>query len=113
MADLTFEQIPKIVGLIYEEVQTLKCLVQELRNAHQPITEKWFNVSTLREYLPDKPAKATVYSWVRNDKIPHYKDKGGRKLRFLKSEIDAWLLQGRKKTIDDINIEVDEFFKTK
>jgi hypothetical protein len=35
--------------------------------------------------------------------------KGGKKLRFLKSEIDAWLKQGRKKTLAETAAEADAY----
>jgi site-specific DNA-methyltransferase (adenine-specific) len=43
----------------------------------------------LCEYMPDRPTKATVYGWVHANKVPVHK--GGKKLRFLKSEIDNWM----------------------
>jgi hypothetical protein len=39
--------------------------------------------------------------------------KGGKKLRFLKSEIDSWLKQGRKKTFAEIATEADCYLLTK
>jgi excisionase family DNA binding protein len=53
--------------------------------------DKWFNMDEFCEYHPDKPSKATVYGWVNKKQIPLHK--GGKRLRFLKSEIDAWLKQ--------------------
>jgi hypothetical protein len=71
----------------------------------------WFDMNGLCEYLPDKPAKATVYGWVHTSIIPCHK--GQKKLRFLKSEIDAWLKQGAKKTLTQTVAEADNYFKTK
>jgi hypothetical protein len=71
----------------------------------------WFNLTGLRNYLPDKPAAQTVYGWVRDGLIPNHK--GLKKLRFLKSDIDTWLKNGRRKTTDEIAIDVDDFLKTK
>jgi predicted DNA-binding transcriptional regulator AlpA len=57
------------------------------------------DLNELCNYLPDKPAKATVYGWIHASLIPCHK--GQKKLRFRKSEIDTWLLEGRKKTSTD------------
>jgi hypothetical protein len=38
--------------------------------------------------------------------------KGDEKLRFLKSEIDNWLMQGRKKTATEIVNEAEKYCKT-
>jgi len=47
------------------------------------------NMQELCEYIPDRPSRATVYGWVNTKSIPVHK--GGKKLRFLKSEIDKWM----------------------
>ena len=61
---------------------------------------QWFNIDELCNYLPDRPAKATVYGWVHAGTIPYHK--GGKALRFLRSEIDEWLKSGRRKTNSEI-----------
>jgi excisionase family DNA binding protein len=40
---------------------------------------------------------ATVYGWVGREQIPFRKS--GKKLRFLRSEIDKWLLNGNVKKV--------------
>jgi predicted DNA-binding transcriptional regulator AlpA len=74
-------------------------------------TDRWFDLNELCIYLPDKPSKATVYGWVHTGLIPCHK--GQKKLRFLKSEIDAWLNQGRKKTLAETANEAEQYLKTK
>lgn len=74
-------------------------------------TSIWFNLTELCFYLPDKPAKPTVYGWVQSGLIPCHK--GAKKLRFLKSEIDNWLKQGRKKTLAETAAESDLFLTNK
>lgn len=65
----------------------------------QPV-DKWFDLNELIKYLPDKPKKPTVYSWVHKGIIPHHKR--NKKLSFLQSEIDAWLKEGKRKTASEI-----------
>jgi excisionase family DNA binding protein len=74
-------------------------------------TDRWFDLNELCEYHPDKPCKPTVYGWVNAGIIPVHK--GGKKLRFLKSEIDSWLKQGRKKTLAETAGEAEQYCKTK
>ena len=61
------------------------------------------NTKELREYLPDHPAECTVYSWVAARAIPCHKT--GKKLQFLKSEIDAWIMSSKRKTEDEMEKE--------
>jgi hypothetical protein len=76
-----------------------------------PESDKWFNLQELCSYLPDKPARQTVYAWVGQRLIPYHKK--GKKLMFLKSEIDLWLKQGRRKTSAEIQAEAAEFVAKK
>ena len=73
--------------------------------------DRWFNLYEFCIYHPDKPSKATVYGWVNAGIIPVHK--GGKKLRFLKSEIDTWLRQGRKKTLAETASEAETYLKKK
>jgi len=67
-------------------------------------TERWMNLDELCQYHPDKPSKPTVYGWVHAGIIPFHK--GGKKLRFLKSDIERWLLQGRKQTTAEVDAQL-------
>lgn len=98
MENLTFETLPKAVAQLLKEIAEIKAMVLNVNTAPQP--DEWFDLAGLIAYLPDKPSKHTVYEWVHNDKIPVHK--GGKKLRFLKAEIDEWLKVGRKKTAIEI-----------
>jgi len=86
--------------------------VLSTQQAEQPTeTDRWFDLKELCQYHPDKPSKPTVYGWVHNGLIPHHK--GGKKLRFLKSEIDNWIKQGRRKTLVETAIEAAQYVQSK
>lgn len=85
--------------VIEARLSNIETLLLELKhkpnhNKNYPEGDLWFNLKELCEYLPDKPTKTTIYSWVQNRLIPYHK--GAKKLRFLKSEIDAWMKEGKK-----------------
>jgi excisionase family DNA binding protein len=111
MENLTLETLPKAFTALSQEVNEIKKLLIEKQGQQQDIQDLWFDLNELCNYLPDKPAKATVYGWVHSENIPCHK--GGKKLRFLKSEIDAWLKQGRKKTQSEIAEEAKQYVKNK
>lgn len=85
--------------------------VLSTQKTEQPTTDQWFDLNELRNYHPDKPRPATVYGWVFAGKIPV--NKGGKKLRFLKSEIDEWLKQGRKMTLAESSLKAEQYIKNK
>jgi excisionase family DNA binding protein len=86
-------------------------ILKAVANERPTDTDRWFDLSEFCNYHPDKPSKPTVYGWVNAGIIPVHK--GGKKLRFLKSEIDIFLKQGRKKTLAETVREVDTYLKKK
>ena len=108
---LTLETLPKAFLHLTNEVSEIKKLLLEKSTEHKAEPDRWFDLNELCEYLPDKPSKPTVYGWVSNREIPHHK--GGKKLRFLKSEIDSWLMQGKRKTFAETASEADKYLNKK
>lgn len=86
---ITFNDVPEAMTYLIEKFDRLENLIE---SAVSPKTDEvqWLDIDALCEYLPDKPAKQTVYGWVCKKTIPFRKK--GKKLQFLKSEIDRWLL---------------------
>ena len=108
---LSFEKLPEAVSYLISKVDSIeKALLIRNEQVRKP-EDQWFNIDELREYLSDHPAKATIYSWVHSRQIPHHK--GEKKLRFLKSEIDKWLLNGKRKSEDELHAEAAEYLNSK
>lgn len=107
MAKLTLESLPTAFSELMEKVDKIEGLFSEWITPQPVSPERWFDLNEICEYLPDKPAKATVYSWVSKRYIPFHK--GGKKLRFLKSDIDSWLNTGRRKTISEAENEANTY----
>jgi excisionase family DNA binding protein len=93
-------RLDKIEGLIAEVKKT---------NFIDLNSDKWMSICELSEYLPGKPSLATIYNWTHRRKIPSHKM--GKKLSFLKSEIDKWLQGNLKMTKEDIKQVASEFIK--
>jgi excisionase family DNA binding protein len=56
-------------------------------------------------------SKPTIYSLVCKKEIPHYKR--GKRLYFKRSELLEWLMQGRRKTIEEIRHSSDKSLSIK
>jgi excisionase family DNA binding protein len=109
---LTLETLPKAFTHLTNEVSEIKRLLLEKSYQSQPTeTDRWLDLNELCIYHPDKPSKPTVYGWVNVGTIPVHK--GGKKLRFLKSEIDSWLRQGKKRTLAETASEAETYLKSK
>jgi excisionase family DNA binding protein len=105
MENLTLETLPKAFTQLASEVSEIKRMLEQKVDSNKIESDKWFNLLELCEYHPDKPSKATVYDWVYSGEVPVHKTK--KKLRFLKSEIDQWLKQGKRKTLLELDKEVE------
>jgi len=69
--------------------------------------DQWFDLNELVKYDPEKRTKPTFYGYIHKGIIPYHKR--GKKLIFLKSEIDNWLRQGRKKTNAEIEANAENY----
>ena len=49
-------------------------------------------------------AKQTLYGFTSRSEIPHIKR--GKKLYFKKSELEKWLSDGKRKTVDELETEL-------
>lgn len=109
--EITFELLPQAVTVLTKEVEEIKRLLLEKSNESKPQPDRWLDLNELVLYDPEKRTKPTFYGYVLRRTVPFHKN--GKKLIFLKSEIDAWLMQGRVKTSTEIASEADLYIKRK
>ena len=57
-------------------------------------------------------SKSHLYKLVCARKIPYYKSPGGKLTYFDKSEVEAWQLQHRVKTTDEVETEAATYVVT-
>jgi len=101
---ITFNDIPLAISELISKVDNLeKILLTQITSKKEQ--NKWFSIDELCEYLPGKPTKAYIYTKVHRREIPH--KKVGKRLVFLKSDIDEWLNAQNRKTISEIIEETE------
>jgi hypothetical protein len=108
MVQISFEEMPKVLSALNDKIDKLESLV--IANQSEP-TDRWFDLNDLIDYLPERPAKATLYNKVQNRVIPFHRK--GKKLFFLKSEIDEWLKEGRVRTKNEIKERASDYLAKK
>lgn len=64
---------------------------------------KIFTINEAAQYL--NLARQTLYGFTSNRTIPFIKK--GKKLYFKKSDLEKWLSDGRKKTLDELNADIN------
>src|SRR5690606_5340144 len=105
---LTHDTLPQGVTQLIKEFSELKRLLiekQEQPTTEQP--EQWLDLNDLIQYDPEKRTKPTWYSKISRNEVPHYKR--GKKVYFLKSEIDEWLKKGKRKSNAEIEAEAEAY----
>lgn len=110
--NITFEDLPKAMSWMMDKLDKLDSKIDGLNCAPQAQpTDLWMNLKELCEYLPSHPAEQTVYGWTSCHQIPYHKR--GKRIMFLKSEIDAWLHDGKRKSQKELEDEASQFIKAK
>jgi hypothetical protein len=94
-ATYTFDQLP---GLVAEMSRKIDRLAAQLKQGQESEEDKLMSLTQLQDHLEKETGKRyasqTIYMWVNDRSIP--KVKHGKYLYFRRSEIDAWLANGRK-----------------
>jgi excisionase family DNA binding protein len=100
----SFENLPKAVAYLVNEVAEIKFLVE--KGQMPTIPQKRVPISIEEICRIIGKAKPTIYTLVRKRLIPCYKN--GKKLYFCEDELLEWISKGKKKTLLEIESEVAE-----
>lgn len=103
---LTFDQLPKAVTLLTNEISELKRLLLEEKE-QPPIEtpEKFLNIQEAAQFL--KLTVPTIYSKVSKRELPVMKR--GKRLYFSSTELMEYIKEGRKKSNAEIEREAETY----
>jgi excisionase family DNA binding protein len=110
MEQITFENLPKAVTILANEISEIKRLLlskdkeQLVNTSDQP-----FTVHEAAEFL--SLAVPTIYTMVSRGELPVMKR--SKRLYFSRNELMDYLKQGKKKTISEIESETDAYLAKK
>lgn len=96
--NVSYDNLPNAIGEILKRLDNLQKTVTD--SAHAPQPDRWMTIDELCDYLPEKPAKQTIYGLVSRGKIPV--SKRSKRLLFLKSLIDEWLRSASRVSLSDV-----------
>lgn len=89
---ISFDNLPEAVQELHLKLDLLLKAQSQAVTPDDP--NKLMTVEELQSFLPEHPARQTVYQWVNYRTIPF--EKYGRRLYFRKSAISQWLSKGRQ-----------------
>lgn len=107
MNEITFENLPKAVARLANEIAEIKSLVE--KGQTPVVSQKRVPIGIDEACRIIGKAKPTIYTLVRKRLLPCYKN--GKKLYFFEEELLEWIAKGKKKTLQEIESEVKADFK--
>lgn len=108
---IKFEDMPNAISGVLKKLLVLENKIDGLYDIVQSEKEEtWFTVADLRSYLPTHPVEHTIYCWTSNQQIPFHKR--GKRIMFLKSEVDEWLQANKRRSRSEIQKEAQEYVQS-
>lgn len=101
---LSFDKLPEYVFSLKKDILELKKLVEESSLLNKEKSSIPLSIDQASEII--QKAKPTIYTLVREGKIPCYKR--GKQLYFFEEELLEWIQKGKKKTESEI---IDESYQ--
>ncbi|WP_205529499.1 helix-turn-helix domain-containing protein [Taibaiella koreensis] len=96
MSEITFEQIPLILGEIKNRLDRIEGMLTG-KEIQEHLEEGFMNITEAASFL--NLAESTIYGKVCRSEIPV--NKKGKRLYFEKEELQKWVLEGRRKTVEE------------
>ena len=100
---ITFDKLPQAVGYLTEQMEQIRQMVAALQPQASPDKHRLIEIDEACKIT--RKAKPTIYTLVRKRVLPCYKN--GKKLYFFEDELLEWIAKGKKKTMQEIESEVE------
>lgn len=107
--EISFENLPKAVAFLSDQIAEIKQIVKSQHATPEPEKRIPLDIETASRIIGK--AKPTIYTLVRERKIPCYKN--GKKLYFFEDELMAWISSGKRKTILEIEEDAEKSYRRK
>ena len=110
--NLKFDDLPKAISWMMNKLKELDLKLDGITSQSKEEPEvQWLNLKELCDYLPSHPAEQTVYGWTSCHQIPFHKK--GKRIMFLKSEIDTWLYESKIKSPKELETDALRYVQSK
>ncbi|TKC09597.1 helix-turn-helix domain-containing protein [Pedobacter frigoris] len=106
MESFGFEKLLEIVRRLFEKVEHIEEMLQDLK-PKDPQENELLTIQEAAEFL--KVTVPALYTKVSRQEIPV--SKPGKRLYFNKTDLKKWITASRKKTIMEIRKEAEERMK--
>lgn len=107
MEAIRFEDLPKAMAELTAKVDELFGVIKNVQPTVK--NEQYLTIEETAEFL--SLSRPTIYSKVAKREIPHMKR--GKRLYFLREDLETYLKGGRVKTINEIEADAGKFLTSK
>ncbi|QOR74083.1 helix-turn-helix domain-containing protein [Cruoricaptor ignavus] len=107
--EISFENLLKAVAFLSDQIAEIKQLVTSQNSTSEVEKRIPIDIDAASKIIGK--AKPTIYTLVRERKIPCYKN--GKKLYFFEDELMAWISSGKRKTILEIEEDAEKSYRKK
>ena len=110
MTEITFENLPKAVGQLFDKLNGIEKILLTQGNYSQPETDQLLTIKQAGELLC--LSVPTLYGLVSKQAVPVSKQ--GKRLYFNRADLLSWVKSGRKLTVTEIESQAGTYLaKTK
>ncbi len=102
MSDLIIATKEDLENLIQASVRKIFSEQTKQEPIQQEAEDKFLNIKEASQYL--SLAEQTIYGYTSKGLIPFIKR--GKRVLFLKSDLENWLMQGRKMSIEELRAQL-------
>lgn len=112
---ISFDSIPMLMAHLIEDNKILADKIDALNRkvsmslpeSKKTESKERMDVNEAQQYIPGHPAIQTIYGWTSSGQIPYHKI--GKRIYFVKSELDEWLSHDFHKSGDNLQKEAEEY----
>jgi excisionase family DNA binding protein len=97
METFGFDKLPEVVRQLFEKVERIEALLEKMQTSENE-TDKPLSIEEAATYL--NITIAALYSMTSRRLVPF--SKPGKRLYFLRKDLDAWINQAKNRTHDEI-----------
>lgn len=109
MVYITFDELPKAVGQLYEKLESIEKLLLQKSSPVLVESDQLLTIQQAADLI--SLSVPTIYGLVSRKEIPV--SKRGKRLYFSKQELTDWIKAGRKLTVSEIESQAGTFLVKK
>ena len=98
MEQFGFDKLPEVIRQLFEKVEHIEAMLMNIQSGNQHDDVQLLNITEAANYL--NVTVAALYTMTSRRLVPF--NKPGKRLYFLKSDLDQWIKSAKMNTYEEI-----------